>query len=106
VHHSVQAMRQQCTQSLAALDERSPAAGPIRAIRASCRRYLDEPRAESRNLSGHLGRFDGHAGFFTALGELRAAVGAQLAILAVLYKVEIEAELASIMPAEDKDGAP
>ena len=54
-------------------------------------------------MAGGLGRFGDRAGFFTALGELRAGVGAQIAILAVLYKIELEKELASILPAEDKD---
>lgn len=106
VHHSVQAIRQACTEGLTALGEQSHAVGPIRAIRAACRRFLDEPHADFRNLSGAFGRFGDRAGFFTALGELRATIGAQIAILAVLYKIELEAELASIVPAEDKDGAP
>jgi hypothetical protein len=75
VHHSVQAIRQCCTESLKALDEKSHAVGPIRAIRAACRRFLDEPQADFRNLAGGLGRFGDRAGFFTALGELRATVG-------------------------------
>lgn len=104
VHHSVQAIRQACTDGLTTLDEKSHAVGPIRAIRAACRRFLDEPQADFRNLMGGLGRFGDRAGFFTALGELRAAVGAQIAILAVVYKIELEAELASILPAEDRDG--
>lgn len=90
---------------LGALGAQSHAAGPFRAIHAACRRFLDEPHADFRNLSGGLGRFGDRAGFFTALGELRATVGAQIAILAVLYKIELKAELASIVPAEDKDGA-
>ena len=89
----------------AALGEQSHAGGPIRAIRAACRRFLDEPHADFRNLSGGLGHFGDRAGFFTALGELRATVGAQIAILAVLSKSELKAELASIVPAEGKDGA-
>ena len=36
-----------------------------------------------------------------ALGELRARVGVQIAILSVRYQVEIEAELAAIVPLED-----
>jgi hypothetical protein len=101
---SVQAIRQSCTGALAALDDQSQAIGAIRAIRAACRRFSDEPRADFRNLCGSLRHFDDRAGFFTALGDWRAAVGAQLAILAVLYQIELEAELASIIPAEDQEG--
>ena len=106
VEHSVHAIRQQCTQSLANLNEQSQAAGAIRAIRAVCRRFLDEPRPEFRSLSGNLGRHRGHAGFFTALGELRATVGSQIGVLALLHRIELEAELASILPAEDRDRTP
>jgi hypothetical protein len=86
------------------LTDQSRAAGPVRAIRAACRRFLNEPRADFRNLyQRDFGEFRDQAGFFTALGELRATVGAQIAILAVLYKIELEAELATILPAEDAD---
>lgn len=106
VHHSVQAIRQSCTGCLTALGEQSHAGAPIRAIRAACRRFLDEPHAAFRNLSGRFDHFGDRAGFFTALGELRASIGAQITILAVLYKIELEAELGPIIPAEDKeDGA-
>jgi hypothetical protein len=89
---------------LAALPDQSRGNPPIRAIRAACRRFLDEPRADFRNLYiRDFGDFRDSAGFFTALGELRATVGAQVAILAVLYKIELEAELATIVPAEDDE---
>src|SRR5271165_1402696 len=42
VHRSVHAIRQQCTENLAKLDAQSRAVGPIRVIRAECRRFLDE----------------------------------------------------------------
>jgi hypothetical protein len=102
VEHSVHQIRCRCTETLAALPNQSQASAPIRAIRAACRRFLDEPHQDFRNLYVRdFGDFRDSAGFFTALGELRATVGAQIAILAVLYKVELEAELATIVPAED-----
>jgi hypothetical protein len=89
---------------LSALPEQSRAVAPLRAIRAARRRFLDEPRDDFRNLyMRDFGDFRDRAGFFIALGELRATVGAQLAILAVLYKIELEAELATIVPAEDDE---
>jgi hypothetical protein len=105
VERSVHEIRRRCTEGLAALPDQSRATGPVRAIRAACRRFHDEPRADFRNLyQRDFGEFRDQAGFFTALGELRATIGAQIAILAVLYEVELEAELATILPAEDKDG--
>ncbi len=71
-------------------------------IRAACRTFLDQPHADFRNLYPRdLGLDRYGAGFFTALGELRARVGVQIAILAVRYEIELEAELASIVPLED-----
>jgi hypothetical protein len=104
VERSVQEIRRVCTESLSALPEASRAIGPIRMIRSACRRFLDAPRADSRNL--HMRDFEGfrdRASFFTGLGELRAAIGLQIAFLAVQYEIELEAELASILPALDED---
>ena len=99
VERSVLAIRQQCTETLSALPEQSSALSSIRMIRAACRTFLDQPRADFRNL--YPRDFDiarTGAGFFVALGELRARVGVQIAILSVRYQVEIEAELAASFP--------
>jgi hypothetical protein len=102
VEQSVLAIRQHCTQSLAELPEQSRAVSCVRMIRAACRTFLDQPRADFRNLYPRDFGLDRYgAGFFTALGELRARVGVQIAILAVRYEIELEAELASIVPLED-----
>jgi hypothetical protein len=104
VERSVLDIRKRCTDTLTAISERAPARKHIQAIRAACRRFLDEPHPEFRNLAPH-GRFVDEAGFFTALGELRARVGAQIAALALYYDIELEPELASILPPEE-DGKP
>jgi hypothetical protein len=103
VQQSVLQIREQCTKAISALPDGSPAIGPLRGIRAASRRFLDEPHADFRNF--HRRNFDGHEGpsFFTALGEFRASVGSYVAALAVTYQVELELELATIVPAEDKD---
>jgi hypothetical protein len=44
---------------------------------------------------------DEDPGFFVALGELRATFGVQIAALAVAYGIDVEDELASILPVED-----
>ena len=102
VERSVLAIRQQCTETLSALPEQSPAVFSVRMIRAACRTFLDQPRADFRNLYPRDFDVDRTgAGFFMALGELRARVGVQIAILSVRYQVEIEIELAAIVPLED-----
>lgn len=104
VEHSVHIIRRSCTESLSTLPETSRAAGPIRIIRAACRRFLDVPHADFRNLYVRdFSDFRKRAGFFTALGELRASIGTQIVILAVEYEIEVEAELASIFPLADDD---
>jgi len=104
VEHSVHEIRRKCTESLVELPENSPAVWPIRMIRGACRDFLDAPRADFRNLYVRdYGDFRARAGFFTALGELRALVGIQVALLAVRYEIEVEEQLASIAPRADRD---
>jgi hypothetical protein len=76
----------------------NPAISPhLRAMRAACRKYLDEannqnaPRFHYRELET-----------FAALGELRAVFGIHIAQLAVKYGIDVEDELASILPTEDR----
>ena len=45
-------------------------------------------------------RFPHHLGFMLALGELRALFGLQIAYLAIEYGLDIENELAQIIPPE------
>lgn len=106
VERSVHEIRKRCTDALSALSERAPARKPIQAIRAACRQFLEEPSPEFRNVSPRdFGRFADQLGFFAALGELRARIGAQIASLASYYEIEIEPELAGILPPEDTDGS-
>jgi len=103
VQQSVLQIREQCTKAIAALPDNSQAIASLRGIRAACRCFLDEPLTHTRRF--HQRDFYGPEGpeFFTALGEFRATVGAHVANLAVLYRIELERELASIVPAEDTD---
>jgi hypothetical protein len=103
-HHSIfsaNRIREECTEVLKDLSESSPAATSLRAMRAACRRYMDDPRVGADWISHRS--FEEQADFFTALGELRASIGAQVATLSALYDLEIEADLTSILPTEDED---
>jgi hypothetical protein len=101
VQYSILEIRKHCTKTIEVLSDSSHAIAPLRGIRAACRRFLDEPLTHSRRF--HQRDFHEPEGreFFTALGEFRATVGAHVASLAVLYKIELQPELASIVPAED-----
>ena len=104
VNGSVKSIRSQCTQTLSRLSDGSPAIAPIRAVRAACRKFETEPHPRFPlfvNLRGD--RETHYVPFFTALGELRGSVGIQIALLATAYGIDLEPELASILPAEDRD---
>jgi len=110
VTQSVLQIREELTRTIQALPDDSKVAGPVRAMRAACRRFLTEPHPDFRNLAHHGYRpwdrmdMEGSPGFFVALGELRATFGAQIAALAFVYEIDIEPELASILPAEEDSG--
>jgi len=87
------------TQSLSA---NAPACGPIRAIRAGCRKFYDEQHDEFPFFGGDWPR-RGSPGFFVALGAARSAIGYQIAVLAGLYDLELEGELTTILPVGGDD---
>jgi hypothetical protein len=102
VDASVAEIRTICTAALKALASNDFATVPIRSIRAACRRYLDDTTIEFRHAD-----FDGHrgaltAGAFLALGAFRATVGLEVARLAAHYDLEVEGELASVLPTLDE----
>jgi hypothetical protein len=89
---SVDEIRSRCTELIGVLNEKSPAVLAARAIREACRKFLNQPRL-------HVGiSTRDEAGFFVALGEIRATIGLHVAALAEFYKFEVEKDLASILP--------
>ncbi len=101
VVESVTQIRVRLTEVLDELSEGSPGAAPVKAMRAACRRFLDEPHPRLPHIGPRWGHPDGN-GFLVALGELRATVGTHLAFLATQYGIDVEGDLASVLPAEDK----
>lgn len=109
VHHSVGDIRQQLTATLQALPEKSYAAASIKAMRAACRAFMTGPRKEFKYINAswddrpwdrRRGGRESGPGFFMALGELRATFGMHLHALAVAYGIDVEPELAAIMPTD------
>lgn len=103
VQYSISEIRKFCTDAISRLPDKSPGVAPIRGIRAACRHFLNEPKPDYRNLSTHDFGRDSQPGFFTALGEFRATVGAHVGVLALMFEIELEPDLASIIPPSDKD---
>ena len=68
----------------------------LRAIRAACRRFLDTAEnIQNPRIFRPGWDHDSHR-FFTALGELRSAVGLRVGILASMYGLDLEDGLASL----------
>ena len=104
VVRSLESIRQEITAALAKVGDASPAVAPLRTMRAACREFLTEPHPDFPHTGQdrHHGRRAFSDGFFVALGQLRGIFGQQLALLAYLYDIDIEAELASILPPEPR----
>ena len=98
VDYSVHQIRHACTETLQQLGEGDFAALPVRAIREACRRYHDDAGLDVPHMDAPSREHDATAGFFMALGALRATIGYQVALLAAHYDVDVEGELASVLP--------
>ncbi len=90
---SVLEIRKFLTTELQDLPARSKFAQHLRAMRASCRKFLD---ALSKKQSSHQE-------FLTVLGELRGVLGIHLATIAAQYELDVEDDLASIFPIVDAE---
>lgn len=98
VEHSIHQIREECTKTLQALSNDAAATPAIRAIREACRMFHDEQHEEFPHFDGDVHSRRGRPGFFLALGAFRASVGYQVALLAGRHDIDVEGDLASIMP--------
>ncbi|HXG20695.1 MAG TPA: DUF6650 family protein [Methylomirabilota bacterium] len=100
VERSVLEIRTELTNALKSCPEEEQLTGPLRAMRAACRKFLDEmgpPKSRRRML------YPPEAMMWQALGELRGAFGLHLARLCAAFRVDVEPELANIFPAAEED---
>jgi len=104
VEGSIHQIRAECTKALQVLPPQAFAAVPIRAIREAGRRFHNDQNEDFRFFDDRWHHRDGSPGFFTALGAFRAAVGQQVALLAAHYDIDIEGDLAAVLPTLE-DGA-
>ena len=72
-------------------------ADSLRAMRAAFRQFVDAAGPSARNFRGYIGS-PGMDPYSTALENLRALVGLHLALIADKYNIEIEPDLAQILP--------
>jgi hypothetical protein len=100
---SVLQMREHLTRELQGLTTEKELADHLRAMRAACRKFLNVACGGSEEVV----RFGGHRGhwaswtFNSAVGELRGTFGHHVAALAAQYGLDVEDDLASILPASD-----
>ena len=91
---------------LGKLDGNSELAASLRAMRASCRKFLDRVGSrDGRDVVRYANHHDSWASwtFYSALGEMRGTFGVHLARIAAQFRLDIEDQLASILPAEVQD---
>jgi len=97
VIESVLEIRKKLTDILETLDENPNISPHLRAMRAACRKLMDEAEKQMK------GRYPYRGDIFTALGEMRAIFGIHIAQLCVKYGIDIESDLATILPIEDNE---
>lgn len=76
----------------------------LKAMRAACRKFVDAGGPEGENFYHRPMAYSADA-FGLALGDLRTAVGVQLALIATKFDLAIGDELAQILPPEDDDAS-
>jgi hypothetical protein len=106
-HHCVQSVlqiRQFLTPLISKLPEDNDLAKSLKAMRAACRKFLNKVDGRDGDIirfgssSGHWASWE----FNGAVGELRGVFGVHLAKIAVTYGIDVEDDLAKILPEEDE----
>jgi hypothetical protein len=97
---SIHKIRELLTSEIVKLDTDNELAKNLRAMRAACRRFLSKVESSPAGSSGERPYWvtDG------TLGELRSIFGLHIGIIAVKYGLDLEDELASILPPDDGEG--
>ena len=99
-------IRKFLTEELADVSEGTDLFKHLTGIRAACRQFLDKsPNSEGRfNLHDRYSMHSNH--FFIALGELRATIGNHVALMAVKWEIDVENDLARVLPEGEALGKP
>lgn len=94
--HSAIEIRRFLTEELTKAKPGRSLAESLRAIRTSMRAFVDAAGPDARNFRYHHGHMTDR--FSLALGELRSLVGLHLAVIADQYGIDVEPDLAQILP--------
>lgn len=99
VEESVMQTRAELTKILSRVDRESPLGESARAMRTSCLKFLGQlgpDGADGARFSGSAGA----ANMAAFLGELRGVFGIHIARVAAAYGIDVDENLASILPDE------
>ncbi|MDR3491503.1 MAG: hypothetical protein P4M12_05575 [Gammaproteobacteria bacterium] len=109
-HHCVQSVikiREFLTIELTKVDTKDVIIESCRAMRSACRKFLNTVQAEKNGRIVHFANNHGHYAsweFNQALGEMRGIFGVHIARIAAQYGLDIEDDLAKILPEADNEG--
>jgi hypothetical protein len=101
---SINEIRHFFTETLAELNQKSELAKNLKTMRAACRKFLDTTQSldNGRVLSLSHTSYNGWI-FLSALGELRGTFGMCLSQIVLAYGLNVEEDLATILPASDEN---
>jgi hypothetical protein len=100
--HSAIEIRNRLTDELAQAKPGKSLDGSIRAMRVAFREFVEAAGPGARNFMQRYG-FPGMDPFSTALEKLRTLVGLHLQVIADRYDINIEPDLAQILPPDVSD---
>ncbi len=100
VEWSVLEIRKELTETLRRCSEDSEMVGPLQAMRAACRKYLDSVGRPDRRI--HVPHYMADH-IWLSLGELRGIFGIHLAWLCAAYGIDAPADLKTIFPLSEDD---
>jgi hypothetical protein len=98
---SVIEIRERLTSELETLDEKSSLAKSLVEMRRACRKYLDTVQVldlSTDNIKVNGLFRDEEEIFLAAINELRVLFGSHIAQIAIQFGIDVETELASILP--------
>ncbi len=100
---SILKIREYLTKELQGLASSTELTASLRAMRAACRKFLASVTIKENKIRDLLWDMDNISSwkFFSALGELRGVFGIHIARIAAHHGLNIEDELASILPITD-----
>lgn len=100
-YRSAGAIRAFLTEQMQGLKKGSPLRYSLGKMRAACRKFMDRGEPGGR---GFERRFEyGPDSFGYALGDLRTAIGLQLAVILSQFSLEAEEDLLQILPPDDQE---